>query len=103
MRPEKLIARTDPDETGKYKEMYLTGFRDGPAYGFIYEYDPDPKAKKQRKKVRLNRPLYYYLLEDERWRISTLTNALPPLWNPDDDHPRARMLDHWLAERFTDV
>lgn len=103
MRPEKLIARTDPDQSGKYKEMYLTGFRDGPAYGFMYEYDPDPKAKKQRKKVRLNDPLYFYLLDDDRWRIATLTNSLPLLWNPDDDNPRADMVEMWMSERFKDV
>ena len=103
MRPEKLIARTETDTRGRYKEMYLTGFRDGPAYGFVYEYDPDPKAKKQRKKVRLNEPLYIHLLEDRSWKLATLDNSLPILWNPDDDHPRADLLDLWMNERFMDV
>jgi hypothetical protein len=103
MRPEKLIARTDTDENGRYKEMYLTGFKDGPAYGFLYEYDPDPKTKKQRKKVRLQEPLYQHLLFEPGWRIATLMNSLPILWNPDDDHPRAEIVDFLMSERFKDV
>jgi len=83
--------------------MYLTGFRDGPAYGFVYEYDPDPKAKKQRKKVRLEMPLYLHLLEEPSWQIATLTNSLPILWNPDDDHPRANLVDIWMREKFQNV
>lgn len=99
MRKDVLVARTKPDSKGRYLEMYMTGFRDGPAYGFQYMYDPT-NPKKNRKKTRLKNPLYHYLLSFDAWELASSMNEMPSLWNPDDANPMGEYIRQDLEKRF---
>lgn len=100
MRKETLIARTDPDSAGRYRELYLTGYRDGPAFGFVYQYDPSPNTKKNRIKKRTNLPLHTMISNDAEWRPAVNENLMPSLWDPNDDSPKSeyvdRLVEMWL-------
>ena len=98
-----LIARTDPDATGKYRELYMSGFRNGPAHGFIYEYNPNPGAPKNRKKIRVDKPLYELLLNEYWWKPAGNSNMRPSLWNPDDNSPMADRVNAQLRRGFYNV
>lgn len=102
MRKDILIARTTPDHKGRYLEMYMTGFRDGPAYGFQYFYDPT-NPKTNRKKIRLKQPLHYYLLNFDVWELASAMNEMPSLWNPDDANPMGEYIRQDLEKRFERV
>lgn len=102
MRKEILVARTKPDGKGRYMEMYMTGFRDGPAYGFQYLYDPT-NSKKNRKKVRLKEPLHHHLLSFDGWELASAMNEMPSLWNPDDASPMGEYIRQDLERRFKRV
>lgn len=104
MKNPVLIARSVPDETGSYEEMYMTGFRSGPAHGFIYRYDTSVGAEKNRVKVRLKQPLFIALLRRPNyWRLSEDPNILPSLWNPEDDSPLSEVIANSMREMFKNV
>lgn len=100
MRKEVLIARTDPDSIGQYEELYMTGYLNGPAVGFIYHYDPSPGAKKNRVKKRLSLPLYIAIAQNPYWKPAINQNLAPSLWDPNSADPKAedveRMTQRWL-------
>jgi hypothetical protein len=103
MRNPVLIARSDPDRFGRYMELYMTGFKDGPAYGFAYAYDPRPSAKKNRVKKRLSVPLYVILEDSDRFKPAVNENLAPSLWNPNDASPMREQVDKFAKEWFKNV
>lgn len=101
MRKEVLIARTDPNSLGQYEELYMTGYLNGPAVGFIYRYDPSPGAKKNRVKKRLKFPLYLAIYQNPEWKPAVNQNLVPSLWDPNSADPKAddieRVIKRWLS------